>query len=135
MDNSGIIASHRKTEEIQRDQWIPFLAQFTRENRGAHARLEIIGPDSDIGYQVQTENRLFDGVSADLRQREDSIWIAFGTKPEDHITHAIQNASVVRVIAPGEHRGAVLEVEAADGTKSILELTRPGEYELPMGKR
>ena len=33
---------------VTRDQWIPFCAQFTRENRGAHAVLEVLG--DDLGY-------------------------------------------------------------------------------------
>jgi hypothetical protein len=51
--------------EIEPDRWIPFLAEFTRENRGAHARLEVLAVDQ--GYQVETENRPFDGVSADAK--------------------------------------------------------------------
>jgi len=40
-----------------------FLADFTRNNRGAHARLEVLG--LDVGYQVETDNRPFDGIAAD----------------------------------------------------------------------
>jgi hypothetical protein len=47
------------TQEIPASQWITFLTEFTSENRGAHARLEVLGPD--IGYQVQTDNRPFLG--------------------------------------------------------------------------
>jgi hypothetical protein len=72
----------RNAQGIERDQWGPFLAGFTRENRGAHARLEVLG--SDVGYQVETENRPFDGVSADVKHGEDVVWIAFGSTTDDH---------------------------------------------------
>jgi hypothetical protein len=119
------------TLEIPLDRWIPFLAEFTRENRGAHARLEIVGADTEVGYQVETEDRPFDGVSADVKDRERTVWIAFASTAEDHITHGIQNATAIRMLPPTEKRGAVLEVEAADGTKNILDLTRPEAYALP----
>lgn len=131
MSNIATIASTAGAEEIHRDEWIPFLAGFTRENRGAHARLEIVGPDADVGYQVETENRLFDGVAADTKDRERAVWIIFASTPTDHLTHGIQNAAAIRTLPRTQSRGPVLEVEAADGTKTILELTRMEDYALP----
>ncbi len=131
MSKSSTVANLPNTQEVPLDQWIPFLAAFTRENRGAHARLEIVGADTEVGYQVQTEGRLFDGVSADIKDRERAVWIAFGSTPADHLTHGVQSAKVIRTLPPSETRGAVLEVEAADGTKTILDLTKPEEYALP----
>src|ERR1700722_12740600 len=55
MSESTSASVRRSTQEIPFEQWIPFLAGFTRENRGAHARLEIIGADCDVGFQVETE--------------------------------------------------------------------------------
>jgi hypothetical protein len=119
----------RSTQETPFDQWIPFLAGFTRENRGAHARLDIFG--RDFGYQVETENRPFDGVSADQKSGERSVWIAFGSTPKDHFTHGVNGATVIRVLPATDRTGAVLEVEAQDGTRTVLELTRPEDYALP----
>jgi len=63
-------------EEIGIDQWTPFLATFTRENRSAHARVEVFG--GEVGYQVETENRPFDGISADVKDNEHIVWMSFG---------------------------------------------------------
>lgn len=131
MNNPGAPARQRKTEEIAFDRWIPFLSEFTRENTGAHARLEIVGADSDIGYQVETEDRPFGGVSADIRDRERTVWIVFGATAENRITHGVQNAAAIRALAATGTSGPVLEVEAADGTKTILELNRADAYSLP----
>src|SRR5438874_8495489 len=87
------------TLEIREEQWIPFFAEFTRENRGAHARLEVIGID-DVGYEVETENRPFDGVAADIKGGEQAVWIVFGSIPQDHLTHGIQKPTVVRMMPP-----------------------------------
>jgi len=119
----------RSTQEIPFDQWIPFLAGFTRENRGAHARLDVFG--RDFGYQVQTEDRPFEGVSADQKNGERSVWITFGSTPKDHLTHGVNGATVIRVLPATDRTGAVLELEVQDGTRTLLELTRPEAYALP----
>jgi hypothetical protein len=131
MSKSSTLANRRNAEQIPPDRWIPFLAQFTKENRGAHARLEIIGPDVETGYQVETADRPFDGVSSDTKDREREVWIAFGSTADDHLTHGVPCTTAIRVLPADETTGAVLEVEAADGTKTVLELTRPEDYALP----
>src|SRR3954453_8177702 len=82
------------TQEIPASQWITFLSEFTSENRGAHARLEVLGPD--IGYQLQTDNRPFDCIAADFRDGEHAVWISFGSTTENHFTHGIQNVRAIR---------------------------------------
>lgn len=123
-------APKRRTQDVSPDQWTPFLAEFTRENRGSHARLTIIGADTDTGSQVETENRPFDGVSADVKDRERTVWISFASDASDHMTHGVAGAKAIRTLAAVEGGGTVLEVESADGTKTLLELATEG-YELP----
>ncbi len=131
MSKSNTLSEQSNVQEIQQEQWIPFLDGFTRENRGAHARLEIIGPDNDTGLQVETENRPFDGVSADIKDGERTVWISFGSTTADHLSHGIHRAVAIRTLPLTEHSGAVLEIESADGTKNILYLTAPEAYALP----
>lgn len=45
-----------------------FLDELNREHRGPHARMEVFGPD--VRYQVQTEDRPLEGVSADMKDGE-----------------------------------------------------------------
>jgi hypothetical protein len=108
---------------------IPFLADFTRKNRGAHARLEVLGPD--VGYQVETENRPFDGIVPDVKDGEDAVWIIFGSTPDQHLTHGVYGVTAIRVRLASTLHGAAVLVEAHDGTKTLLELSRPEDYELP----
>jgi hypothetical protein len=114
---------------VQRPEWIEFLARFTRENRGAHARLEILA--LDIGDQVETDDRPFDGIGADVKDGEDAIWIAFSDTLEDHFTHGVQKVKTLRVRPATGKYGAAVLVEARDGTKTLLELSRPLDFALP----
>jgi Family of unknown function (DUF5335) len=119
------------TQEIRKEQWIQFLAEFTRENRGAHARVEVLGPD--VGYQVETDNRPFGGISTDIKDNERAVWITFGSTAADHLAHGVQNVAAIRMRPPVGDSGAAVEVVAQDGTRTVLELSRPEAYELPPG--
>src|SRR6266404_8346328 len=88
----------RDTHDIARERWIPFFAEFTRENRGAHADLEVI--NSDIGDQIETGDRPLDGVAADLKGSAPAVWITFGSTPSEHLTHSIHDIIAVRFLAP-----------------------------------
>jgi uncharacterized protein DUF5335 len=116
----------RKLEPLE---WTAFFNDFTRENRGAHARLEVIG--GEVGYQVETENRPFNGVAADLKDGERTVWITFGSTLAEHITHGVGDVAAIYVMPRTETTGPVLEVEADDGTRSLLTLSQPGAYALP----
>jgi hypothetical protein len=117
------------TQQIEPDQWTQFLANFTRDYRGAHGRLEVLG--GEVRYAVETENKPFDGVSADLKDGERSVWIIFGATASDHLSHGIHGATIIRMLPPSGGKGPVLEVEAKDGTKTVLGLSLPQEYALP----
>lgn len=118
-----------QTQTVPRDQWNIFLTAFTRENRGAHARLEVVGGETK--YQVETENKPFDGISVDFKDRECTVWIVLGQTAADHVSHGISNATALRVIPPAGGRGATLEVESEDRTKTILEMSNPADFALP----
>lgn len=121
------------TQHIGKEQWSAFFADFTRENRGAHARLEVLG--SEVGHQVLTEDRPFDGISADLKDGEQSVWITFGSTTEDHFTHGVHNVTAIQVRSPVGESGAALEIIARDKTATLLELSRPEAYALPPTER
>jgi hypothetical protein len=128
------------TFEIVKDQWGTFFADFTRENRGAHARLEVLG--AEVGHQVETENLPFESVSTDGKDGEQAVWITFGSKLEEHgskleehISHGIQNVTAIWVRLSSGEAGAALEVMANDRTKTLLQLSRPEAYALSSATR
>ncbi len=120
--------TRQETRDIPRNDWIQYLANFTRENRGAHAVLEVLG--EGVGRQVATEDRPFDGISADVKDSENTVWIAFGSTPDNHFTHGVHGATAIRVRPATVDSGAAIEVDAQDGTITPLNLSRPEEYAL-----
>lgn len=121
--------TRQETRDIPANDWIPFLANFTRENRGAHAVLEVFG--EGVWRQVPTEDRPFDGISADAKDGENTVWIAFSSAPDNHFTHGVPGATAIRVRPATADSGVAIEVGARDGTTALLILSRPAEYALP----
>jgi hypothetical protein len=118
------------TQEIKKEDWIPFFAEFTQQHRGAHARVEIL--DSDIGDQVETEDRPFDGISTDVKDGEQAVWITFGSTAEDHFTRGIQKVTSILVRKPVGDAGPAVEI-VGDKGRTLLELSRDDAYALPPG--
>ena len=129
MSKSTAVPQRGNTQKIQPDQWTTFLAKLTRDYRGAHARLEVLG--SEVGYQVETENKPFEGVSADLKNGAHAVWITLGSTPADHLTHGIQDVTAIWARQPTGQAGPALEVERRDGTKTVLELSHQEAFALP----
>lgn len=132
-NGTGSGAPVAETIKIERDQWELFLAEFTRRNRGAHAWLDVLG--EGVGYQLETEDRQFDGVAADVKDNERTVWISFASTTEDHIAHGIPEVIAIYWRDVAGRSGEALQIESQNGTKSILELSYPEEYALPPGKR
>jgi len=118
-------------QQIPREQWSEFLNEFTREHRGTHAAVEILGGD-DIGHAIETQDRPLDGVAADTKDGEDVIWITFGATPDDHLNHGVHEAKPLWLRQPTGGAGATLAIEAKDGTMTLVELS-PEAYALPPG--
>ena len=123
------MVTRQGTRDIPANEWIPFLANFTRENRGAHAFLEVLC--KGVGRLVATEDRPFNGISADARDGENTVWIAFSSTADDLFTHGVHGATAIRVRLATVDSGAAVEIEAGDGTITLLILSRPEESRPP----
>jgi hypothetical protein len=129
MSNTATTIGNTLMLTVPKGEWIVFLADFTRRNRGAHGRLEVLG--GEIGYQVETEDRPFDGLAADVKDRENTVWISFGSTPADHLTHGVHGAVALYTLPASMSSGEVFAVEVADGSKTVLYLSRPEDFALP----
>jgi hypothetical protein len=129
MSNSATSIDNIAMQTIPKDEWILFLADFTQRNRGAHARLEIIG--NETGYLVETENRPFDGVSADVKDGEETVWISFGASPDDSLAHGVQRVVTLYALRGLDGSGEVLAGESRDGSRTVLYLSSPADFALP----
>lgn len=110
-----------QTREITRGDWQRFFDDFSKQHQGETASVEVIA--SAAGVQPVAENLPFVGISADEAGSEkNSIDLILGTEPDDHLEHRISDPTHLWLKTDGDKVNDVIEIEAEDGTKTLLQL-------------
>ena len=109
------------TQEIQRGEWTTFFDTFSKMHPGDTATVQVLDPD--LGVSEEARSLPFVGISADRKGSEkDAIWILLGTEAEDHLEHMVPEPTHVWLKSGDTSKGDALEIEAEDGTKTIVQL-------------
>ena len=108
--------------EIPRDQWQTYLEEFSKRNSGRPADLEVLS--EELGDQEEAQMLPFEGITLETKgsQAASAEIMMGGTGAADdrNLTHTVSH---VRLIVPKvgpDGREEALEIEAEDGTKTIL---------------
>ena len=121
-----------RTQEIPRREWRQFFDSFSRQHEGWLATLEVLG--ADVGAQEEGRELPLAGVSVSSGSDEtEAISIDLGTTPDNHISRAISEPIGVWLKQTEEGADAALEIEVADGTKTLLQFRSPMPAELVDG--
>ncbi len=117
------------TRDIPEEQWEEFLDSLSREHTFDSVTVQVSDPD--MGYQIEMTRLPLVGVSADLKAGGGPrIEVIVGRTEFDHTTHSIAEPKAVRVEEDDQGEPAVLEVESAGGSKTLVILT-PGAFGEP----
>src|ERR1043166_4464698 len=98
-----------------------FLDAFRRVHHGWRARIEVFG--RELGAQEETDHLPLMGIADDPRHRK--ITIMLGGSPDDHVSHAIERPSKILLEQTDEGADQALEIDSADGTKTLLRFITP----------
>lgn len=113
-----------QTKEIPKDEWPKFLDNFSRTHEGWLVTLEIVG--TELGAQVQERELALQGLVDDWDEiHGDQIVIMFGEKPDDHITHRIENPTQVSLEQTDGGADVALAIKSADGVMALLRFLSP----------
>jgi hypothetical protein len=113
-----------RTQEIPRSEWRQFFDSFSRQHEGWLATLEVLG--ADVGAQEEGRELPLAGVSLSSGGDEaEAISIDLGMTPDKHVSHAISEPTAVWLEQTEEGANAALEIEVADGTKTLLRFRSP----------
>lgn len=110
------------TVEVPRDQWNKFFDDFSRQHEEWIVSIEVLG--SDLGDQKEATSP-FVGISADLKDKESRITVMTGDARKGHLTHIVNTPTRVWFREPEGSAHEALELESADGTKTLLRFSRP----------
>lgn len=109
-----------RTIELPRATWVDRLNAFTIAHEGWIVSLEVFGPE--IGAQPEIVNLPLIGVSADRVDHDGTIAVSVAQSGMGHLTHIIHDVTHIYVEHTDDGGTAVLLVESADGTRTIIQL-------------
>jgi hypothetical protein len=106
------------TREIPRQDWKGFLEGWSHQHQEALATLEVFG--AELGDQTEARELPLVGLSlAEKGSEAGSFEILLGERPDAHLTHSVVSPERL-FVRTGEGGEEDLEIEAADGTKTLL---------------
>ena len=106
-----------RTLEIPPEAWADRLGEFTAMHEGWLVSLDVLG---DLGAQTVIDNLPLLGVSTDRVEHNRTIVISVARSASEHFTHIIEAAQRIYIQRADDGAEAALQVESADGTKTIL---------------
>lgn len=107
-----------QTVEIPRPAWTSMLDNFSEIHAGWLVSLDVLG--AAIGAQPEVSNLPLLGVSAETSGANDAITISAGRSAAEHVTHTIHAPARVYIERREDGADVALQIEAEDGTRSIL---------------
>ena len=110
----------QSTVEIPREGWGKFFARFNHDHEMQLVAVEVLG--GEIGAQVQGRSLLLGGVSAG-DEETNSLVMMFDSVDGEHVTHIVNKPVHVWVQHAPDNTDEALEVESADGTKTLVRLS------------
>lgn len=112
------------TTEIPREVWDRFFNRFSQDHETQFVAVEVMG--RDIGAQVEGRSLLLSGISPGDDNRE-SIALSFHSLDGQHLTHMVNKPTHVWVQRAADNTDEALEIEAADGTTTLVRFPRKSD--------
>ena len=116
------------SKEIKREQWATFFNTFSKLNQARPTRMEIFG---ELGAQEEERYLPLNGISfEDAGEGAPKLEILLGGQtPSDsrHLTHTVKGVQYVAAKVAEDGRTEALEIQDAEGTKTLLRFESPAE--------
>jgi uncharacterized protein DUF5335 len=117
-----------ETQELPRETWTSYFDEFSKHLGTLEATVEVAG--SDLGDQISAERLVLTGITFDYK--DDVLVIGLdapGGDPEEY-EHMVEHPQRI-FIATGEGAELTVDVEDADGHRTLVTLDRPPALPAP----
>lgn len=116
-------------QEIPEDQWQEFLDTFSHLHQGWLADVQVLG---DQTYRhMQAEGLPFRGAAYETKgSGKNEVSIFMDQSPKEGITHTVSYPTHIRLEQTDSGVDQGLEVEAKDGTKTVVRFRNPASPDL-----
>ncbi|MEQ1606280.1 MAG: DUF5335 family protein [Pyrinomonadaceae bacterium] len=109
--------------EIKQDEWKKFFDTLSKRRYEWKTEIEILSPN--LGDQTLNAALPFNGITLEGEGTQMSLDVSVGENTEMHQTHIIVNPTRVAFLASVDNRGDVVNIEEADGTKTLIRFVEP----------
>jgi len=124
--NSRKEMASMSTHEILRDKWVEFFQTFTSAHNGWLVTLGVNARHNNHNTSgIEGRELPLRDISADLKDKENTIVITIGGRGEDLLTHEVRAVSHVRFSQTENDSGSILDIETADGQTTTLKVSAP----------
>lgn len=107
---------------IDHSGWKEFADRFSKEHDGWSASVEL--RQADGGIEIAVDDRPFRGLTIERHDGRESLLLAFGDDPDEHLAHIVDRPSELSVLETQAGQCSLV-IGLADGTGCVLELTNP----------
>lgn len=114
------------TTEIPREGWHKFFARFNNDHELQMVAVEVLG--REIGAQIEGCSLLLAGIS-EGDDNLDSLVMTFDSVDGEHLTHMVDKPTHVWIQRAPDNSDDALEIESADGTKTLVRFPRSSSRE------
>ncbi len=111
------------TNEIHINQWKQFFDEESRDKLDWLTKVEVLSPDN--GVQILSEGLPLSGLTYENKDDSPQIEILVGKNTAHHQSHNILAPTKIYFRRADENSGGTIEIEEADGTKTLIYLTAP----------
>lgn len=112
------------TYEIKREDWNRFFDSLSKRRFEWRTEVEVLSPT--LGDQTLNTALPFNGITVEGSGENTMLDISVGDVTGKHQSHTIKNPVHVEFLA-SETRGDVIDIEEADGTKTLIRFNEPSE--------
>lgn len=109
--------------EIKKEDWGRFFDNLSKRRFEWNTEIEVL--NTDIGDQGMSVGLPFNGVTVEKIGDHTTVDISVGENTDQHHTHNIKNPMRVAYLAADDNYADVVDIEEADGTKTLLRFTKP----------
>jgi hypothetical protein len=109
--------------EIKKENWANFFESLSKRRYEWKTKIEILNPE--LGDQTLTEGLPLNGITVESKGDEISFDVSVGANTKFHQTHNIKNPTKVAVLSATDKHGDVIDIEEADGTKTLISFIEP----------
>ena len=109
--------------ELKKEDWGKFFDNLSKRRYEWMTEVEVLSPDT--GDQILSNGLPFNGITVEAVGEHTLIGISLGQTKTNHQTHSIKDPTRVAFLADDGAHNDVVDIEEADGTKTLIRFMEP----------